>query len=108
MSLTQLVSALRLGKTNYWLRYSLCAQIIKQCSRKYVIFNFETWHYYQPCVQGTDVYNLLEPDIGEISMELATPLQPTRMILDVNNPDGSHTPYLDPLFIPLPPSPDNH
>jgi hypothetical protein len=41
-------------------------------------------------------------------MELATPLLPTRVMLDVNNLLSSVTPYLDPLSIPLPPSPDNH
>jgi hypothetical protein len=41
-------------------------------------------------------------------MELATPLLPTRVMLDVNNPLSLLAPYLDPLSIPLPPSPDNH
>lgn len=42
-------------------------------------------------------------------MELATPLLPTSMIPDVNDPHaGSLSPDLDPPFIPLPPSPSNH
>jgi hypothetical protein len=45
--------------------------------------------------------NLLETDNGEVSMELATPLISTRVMLDVNNPLSSVTPYLDPLFISL-------
>ena len=60
------------------------------------------------CFQGNGVYNLLEPDNGEISMELATPLLPTRVMLDMNNPLSLLAPYLDPLSIPLPPSPDDH
>jgi len=41
-------------------------------------------------------------------MELATPLLPTRVMLDVTSPHVSaFAPYLDPPSIPLPPSPDN-
>ena len=58
--------------------------------------------------QANDVYNLLEPDSGEISMELATPLLPTSMMLDMNIPVRSPASYFDPSSIPLPSSPDNH
>ncbi|KAF8160027.1 hypothetical protein B0H34DRAFT_705875 [Crassisporium funariophilum] len=57
-----------------------------------------------------DVHNLLEPDDGEISMELATPLLPTSMILNRSSSHSrSHSPapYVDPPTIPLPPSPEN-
>lgn len=57
-------------------------------------------------VQANDVYNLLESDSGEMSMELATPLLPTSVILDI--PVSSPDLYFDPSSIPLPPSPDNH
>lgn len=42
-------------------------------------------------------------------MELATPLLPTKVMLDhdVNTHVSSHAPYLDERSIPLPPSPDN-
>lgn len=43
-----------------------------------------------------------------MSMELATPLLPTRPMLDINIPVSSPTPHFDPSSIPLPPSPDNH
>ena len=41
-------------------------------------------------------------------MELATPLLPTMMILDMKIPVNSPAPNSDPSSIPLPPSPDNH
>ena len=68
-----------------------------------VYINPDLW-----CAQANDDYNLLEPDSGEMSMELATPLLPTRAMFDMNILDSSPAPCLDPSSIPLPPSPDNH
>jgi len=107
-----------LESENHWLRLSErglrdeldAARVSAQARETELLAEIQSLRSNQQAVleEGNDVYNLLEPDIGEISMDLATPLQPTRMIPDLNNPDGSHTPYLDLLFIPLPPSPDNH
>lgn len=55
-------------------------------------------------VQANDVCDLLESDSGEMSMELATPLLPSSVMLDISSPAL----YFDPSSIPLPPSPDNH
>ena len=41
-------------------------------------------------------------------MDLATPLQPMMVMLDMNIPVSSPAPNFDPSSIPLPPSPDNH
>ena len=41
-------------------------------------------------------------------MELATPLLPTTVVLDINIPVSSPASCFDPSSIPLPPSPDNH
>ncbi|KAF8812890.1 hypothetical protein BYT27DRAFT_7335353 [Phlegmacium glaucopus] len=58
--------------------------------------------------EPNDIYSLLDPENGEMSMELATPLLPTRAMLDVNSPHlGSLVHHLDPPSIPLPPSPRN-
>ena len=92
----------------------LLAEIQSLQSNQQVVFE-EVGYLYTRCidpdlwyVQANDDYNLLEPDSGEMSMDLATPLVPTRVILDMNIPVSSPAPHPDPSSIPLPPSPDNY
>ncbi|KAF8958673.1 hypothetical protein BDZ97DRAFT_1761909 [Flammula alnicola] len=66
--------------------------------------------------QTENVSDLLDPDDGEISMELATPLLPMSIIAAQSGSRSTSphspvvgdplSPYVDPPSIPLPPSPD--
>jgi hypothetical protein len=92
----------------------LLTEIQSLQSNQQVVFeevgHLYTWRInpYLCFVQANDGYNLLEPDSGEMSMELATPLLPTMAMLETIIPVSSPAPYSDPSSIPLPPSPDNH